>query len=129
MKHILLILTILPGLAFASDVTPTFTPVTVQATPVLPPPTTYNIEAIYDRYSKGAAVGASVFWKRFSKKDKYVDVYFFGGFDKHQVPIGALLIKHTWQIAEQFNITYGPAFQWSQAKTPHFTVFVGMTLK
>lgn len=127
MKTFILALAILPCIAHA-DVTPVFTPFKAQA-PVLPPPTTYEFEAIYDRYSRGAAIGVSAFWKRFSKKDKYVDVYFFAGLDKRQTPVGALLVKHTWQIADNFAVTYGPAFQYSQAKTPHLTVFVGVTLK
>lgn len=132
MKHILILIALaLATLSFADStpaVIPKFEPIK-QTAPALPPPTTYNIEAIYDRYSKGAAVGASAFWKRFSKKDKYVDVYFFGGLDKKQVPVGALLFKNTWQVADQFAISYGPAFEWSQAKTPHVTLFVGVTLK
>lgn len=94
-----------------------------------PPPATYNVEAIYDRDSKSAAVGASAFWKRFTRKERFIDVHFFGGLDKAQIPVAAILGKFTWSPADQLTLSFGPAFEWKQGKTLGLTLFVGASLK
>ena len=132
MKHILILIAlVLATLSFADStpaVIPKFEPIKQQS-PILPPPTTFQIEAIYDRDSKSAAVGASAFWKRFTKGAKYVDLQFFAGLDKRQIPVGALMFKNTWPVADQFVVSYGPAVSWKQSKLLGLTLFVGVSLK
>ncbi|MBS1702897.1 MAG: hypothetical protein JST12_14630 [Armatimonadetes bacterium] len=95
--------------------------------PVLPQ--TYAVEAIYDRDTKAAAVGVSAFWKTFTKGSKSFDGYGFGGFDKKQVPVAALLGKFSFPIFDQLSLSLGPAVEWKQGKTLGLTLFAGVTLK
>ncbi|MBS1725373.1 MAG: hypothetical protein JST51_01535 [Armatimonadetes bacterium] len=110
----------------------TIEPVSFQGTAPMPPPTTYAIEAIYDRDTESAAVGVSAFWKQFTDvgpKKQAVDVFWFGGLDKGGVPLGAFTGKIPITIADQLQIYISPAYEIKQGRKGGLTLFAGFTLK
>lgn len=122
-----LVVALLAGAAFASDGA---RPLELKAAYQLPPPpTTYSIEAVWDQETKAPALGVSAFWKRFTKGDKVVDVYFFAGVDRRNVPVGALAGKFPLRLADQLTFYVSPAVEWKQGGKGYLTLFAGVTLR